>query len=167
LTKPLERYCEKSAWYGARAWDNRYRYVLLKSIEIALAGSIILVAVGLPAIAGALPEVGTLLMIFAHEAGLASAEAERWGVAVLAVSIVALEWILHARQYQDRWLLFRAVRDALKREDLLYATKAGCYAMVADAEQLFVERCDSIIALSPSPTLADRGKRQHVDQRAH
>jgi hypothetical protein len=56
----LKRVSTKSAWYGARAWDNRYRYLFLKSVEVALE-----LAIGLG-------------------------------------------------RYQQRWLLFRATRDAFE-----------------------------------------------------
>jgi hypothetical protein len=127
----LKRSNAKSAWYGARAWDNRYRYVFLKGVEVALAAGIPLVAVGIPALGVPLPpEIG------------------QWAVAVLGAAVVALELIIHGGQYQHKWLLFRATRDALKREDLLYAAKAGCYGTVPAAEPLYAERCDSIMAMS-------------------
>jgi hypothetical protein len=42
--------------------------------------------------------------------------------------------------------LYRATREALKREDFLYSAKAGPYSDARDADTLFVERSDSIMS---------------------
>lgn len=53
---------------------------------------------------------------------------QKWVVAVLGALIGVIEAVLQLGQYQQNWLLYRATREALRREDFLYSAKAGPYA---------------------------------------
>ena len=127
---PLARLSEQSAWYGKRAGQNRFRYNLLKSIQLFLAAAIPVVAV-----AGA-------------------SNMQRWATAILGASIGVVEGLIQLGQYQQNWLLYRATREALNREEFLHGAKAGPYSDAPDPERLFIERCDAIMSGENSKWLA-------------
>jgi hypothetical protein len=118
----LDKLRQQSAWYGAGARRNQSRYIALKSTQIILAAAIPVVAVA---------AVGATL---------------RWTTAILGALIGIIEGIIQLGQYQQNWLLYRATREALKREDFLHEAKAGPYAAATDADTLYVERADAIIS---------------------
>ena len=118
----LEKITQQSSWYGRRARYNRSVYVVLKGVEILFAAAIPVVSVA------------------------AAGEAQRWTNAGLGALIGIIEGLLQLGQYQQNWLLYRATRESLKREDLLHSGKAGPYSGAADPDALFIERCDSIIS---------------------
>ena len=119
---PFEKLSMQSSWYGERARQSRSRYILLKSTQILFAAAIPVVAV----------------------AGLSNTQ--RWATAILGTLIGVIEGLIQLGQYQQHWLLYRATREALKREEFLHSAKAGPYAGVPDPDRLYFERCDSIIS---------------------
>jgi hypothetical protein len=118
----LDKLRAQSAWYGAGARGNHSRYVALKTTQIILAAAIPVVAVA---------AAGVTL---------------QWTTAILGALVGIIEGILQLGQYQQNWLLYRATREALKREDFLHEAKAGPYATATDADTLYVERADAIIS---------------------
>ena len=129
-SSPLDLISQQMSWYGDQARLNRSRYVLCKSTQIIFAATIPVVAVA---------DAGNI---------------QRWSTAVLGALIGILEGLIQLGQYQQNWLLYRATREALRREMFLHSGKAGPYAGVADPDTLFVERSDSIISGENSKWLA-------------
>jgi hypothetical protein len=119
---PVERITHLSAWYGEKAHRNRTYYQTLKATQIVFAASIPVVAVS------------------------GAGDIQRWTTAVLGSLVGIIEGFIQLGQYQQNWLLYRATREALKREDFLYSAKAGPYSEARDADTLFVERSDSIMS---------------------
>jgi hypothetical protein len=77
----------------------------------------------------------------------ATATVQRGINAVLGALVGVIEGILALGQYQQTWLLYRATREALRREELLFSESAGPYAQASsNATQLFIERSDAIMS---------------------
>ena len=119
---PFEKISEQGKWYSERARRNRSRYTALKTTQIVLAAAIPVVSVA------------------------AMADVQRWISAILGALIGIIEGVIQLGQYQQNWLLYRATREALKREEFLYSAKAGPYAGIPDVDKLYVERSDAIIS---------------------
>ncbi len=64
---------------------------------------------------------------------------------ILTAAVPILVGIDKTKQYQKTSILYRGVCEKLKQEKFLFATKTGEYKN-DDRFQIFVERCESIIA---------------------
>jgi hypothetical protein len=117
-----EKLAQQSEWYGNRAKHNRRLFVLLKGMQIIFAAAIPVVSV-----AGA-------------------ADVQRWATAALGALVGIFEGFIQLGQYQQNWLVFRATREALKREEFLFSAKAGPYSGVPELDALYANRCDAIIS---------------------
>jgi hypothetical protein len=84
---------------------------------------------------------------------------QRLASAILGALVGVLEGVLQVGQHQQNWLLYRATREALKREELLFQGKAGPYVSESNSEQLFVERCDAIISGENAKWLGSQDQR--------
>ena len=118
----VEKMSQQSVWYGERARRARSRYAALKSTQIVFAAAIPVVAVA------------------------AAGNIQRWTTAVLGALIGIIEGFIQLGQYEQNWLLYRATREALKREEFLYGAKAGPYSGAQGPDTLYAERCDAIIS---------------------
>jgi hypothetical protein len=78
---------------GDKSQKNRTMYVRLKGVQIVLAAAIPVVSVA------------------------AASDPQRWTSAGLGAPIGIVEGFLQLGQYQQNWLLYRATREALKREE--------------------------------------------------
>jgi hypothetical protein len=70
----------------------------------------------------------------------------RWPTAVLGALVGVIEGLIQLGQFQQNWLLYRATRESLKREEFLHEAKAGPYSAANDPDTLYFERCDAIIS---------------------
>ncbi len=129
---PFEAISEQSDWYGERASRNLSRYKLLKGAQIVFAAAIPVVSVA------------------------AAANAQRWASAILGALIGIIEGMIQLGQYQQNWLLYRATRESLKREEFLHSAKAGPYAGAADPDILFIDRSDAIVSGENAKWLASQ-----------
>jgi hypothetical protein len=118
----FDKLSRQSSWYGTEAQRNRSLYVWLKGIQIFFAAAIPVVAV------------------------TGGGNVQRYTTAALGAVIGIVEGSIQLGQFQQNWLLYRATREALKREDLLHSGKAGPYSGAPDPDTLFVERCDAIVS---------------------
>ena len=66
--------------------------------------------------------------------------------AALGALIGIIEGVLQLGHYHENWVSYRATREALKREDLLFQGNAGPYATSEGPERLFIERSDVIMS---------------------
>jgi Protein of unknown function (DUF4231) len=121
-TTPSEKLAQQSAWYGERARYNRTYYTILKGTQIVFAAAIPVVAVA------------------------SASSVQRWTTALLGALVGVIEGLIQLGQYQQNWMMFRAAREALKREEFLHSAKAGPYAGTQDPDTLYVDRCDAIIS---------------------
>ena len=129
---PFEKISAQSTWYGAKAQRNRSIYTLLKSIQILFSAAIPVVSLA------------------------TASKCSKWGIAILGASIGVIEGFLQLGQFQQNSLLYRATREALRREEFLHSGKAGPYSGAADAGVLYVERCDAIISGENTKWLASQ-----------
>jgi hypothetical protein len=127
---PFDRITKQSTWYGDKSAKNRTMYVRLKSAQLILAAAIPVVSVA------------------------AASNPQRWTSAGLGALIGIVEGFLQLGQYQQNWLLYRATREALKREEFLYSAGAGPYFDAASRDALYIERCDAIMSGENSKWLA-------------
>jgi len=119
ITQEIE---DQSQWYGARARSNRRYFFILKAVQIIIAAAIPVVA-----LAG-------------------SSTSGKWVTAILGALVGIVEGILQLGQFQQNWLLYRATRQALKRESFLYAAQAGPYIGATELEKLYAVRCDAVMS---------------------
>ena len=121
----IEKIAVQSDWYGKQARQSRSRFIGWKSVQIVLAATIPIISIG----------NGQDFQI-----------TQRWLTGSMGALIGIIEGILQLCHYQENWLLFRATREALRREDLLFTSRAGPYANIPDAETQYVERTDAIMS---------------------
>ena len=136
---PLEYILQQSSWYAVRSRYNRSIYISLKSIQIVCAAAIPVVSVAAPS------------------------NTQRWTTAGLGALVGILEAITQLGQYQQNWLLYRATRESLRREQLLRSAGVGPYAGVTNSDAIYIERCDAVMSGEHSKWLtsqqqADSGK---------
>lgn len=109
----------QSDWYAKKAQACRATYWRLKATQIAMTAAI------------------PVSVVF---------NGKGWVQAVLGALVGIAEGILQMGRYHENWLLYRATREALKREDLLYAGGVGPYAGQTDPRRVYIERADSILS---------------------
>ncbi len=131
---PFDRIAKQSTWYGDKSQKSRTTYVRLKGTQIVLAAAIPVVSVA------------------------AASNPQRWTSAGLGALIGIVEGFLQLGQYQQNWLLYRATREALKREEFLYGAGAGPYAEAGGKDALYIERCDAIMSGENAKWLATQQK---------
>jgi hypothetical protein len=115
----ISKIAAESDWYGKKSQACRTAYLRLKTIQIVMTGAI--------------------------PAGAAFG-GPHWISATLGALVGIAEGILQIGRYQENWLLYRATRQSLKREDLLYASGIGPYSGAPDPERTYIERAGSIIS---------------------
>lgn len=120
--KTLQTIEEQSSWYASRSRQSRRTYIWLKGIQIVFAAAIPVIAVAV------------------------TGDIQRWITAALGALIGIIEGFLQLGQYQQNWLLYRATRAALRREEFLHAACAGPYVGVPDPDRAYIERCDAVIS---------------------
>jgi hypothetical protein len=130
----FDRITQQSKWNGDKSQKNRTVYVRLKGMQIVLAAAIPVVSVA------------------------AASDPQRWTSAGMGALIGIVEGFLQLGQYQQNWLLYRATREALKREEFLYGAVAGPYAGAASRDDLYIERCDAIMSGENAKWLATQQK---------
>ena len=120
------RVADQLQWFDKNSKKNKRWFMHLKVIEIVL-------SLCIPFLAGYLTT---------GNAG--------WNVAVglLGVVIAAIAGILTLVKFQENWIEYRKVSEALQAEKFLYLAKSGPYSRKKVVFSLFVERFEGIIANS-------------------
>jgi len=67
-------------------------------------------------------------------------------IGALGALITFLEGMLQLNQYQQNWISFRGVCEALKREKYLYLANATPYAGLADPRAFLAERVETLVS---------------------
>lgn len=131
-------------WHNEKARWNKRRYYCVE-IATLLAGA-------------AIPIVNLWAANDPYWAGVLSAVLG--GVIVLAVAIGKLF------KFQENWLQYRTLVEALEREEALYAWGASEYAPADKAarNRLFVERIENILASATSQFVAMHRARNAEEQ---
>jgi hypothetical protein len=128
----LEKIREQSAWYGKKARNNQKIFFVFKTVEIVMAAAIPIIVLS------------------------GATNIQKWISALLGALIGIIEAVLQLGQYQQNWLLYRATREALRREDFLRSAQAGPYAGQPNPDSLFVERADTIMSGENSKWLSSQ-----------
>lgn len=87
--------------------------------------------------------------------------------ASLAALIVVSSSVAKLLKYQENWLSFRAIAEALEREKELYEHEVGDYAVAQNPrEKLLVERIENMLASTTSQFLSAHRAEQPQGQPA-
>lgn len=114
-----ERLDDQIAWYSRSSQRHRRAYYVLKTITIASAGAIPVVA---------------------------AANADAVVMAMLGSLVLAVESVQQLLQNQQHWTAYRLTAEDLKRERSLFLSRAGPYRTAKDAHALLVERMEGRVA---------------------
>lgn len=119
-----ERVDDQMNWYDRKSSWNQKRYKGLRFVATGL----------------------SLIIPFAT--GFLSDDRDwlKYAIGVSAIGIATIEYILSMNNYHENWVEYRATQEALKREKILYQTKAGRYKNAETPFQDFVVRCETIMA---------------------
>lgn len=110
-------------WYSSKSLWNKKRYHLIKTV-------IICISVSIPFLTGLIGDNATVAFWLKILIGIGG------------IIIATGEGILSLQKYQDNWMEYRQASETLKREKMLYLTKAGPYRSEANLQQL-VERIEN------------------------
>jgi hypothetical protein len=134
----LARLDDQLGWYEASAKRSQRSYRALKLVALVI---------------GAAIPVGAALGASAAVAG------------VLGGIVVVLEGVQQLFHYQENWLRYRGVAEALRTEKHLFEARAGSYATASDRLPLLAERIEALFAQERSAWTADQSRslRHHDD----
>lgn len=127
----LARLDEQLEWYDAAAGRSQRWYRSLKLLTLVL-GAAIPVAAALGASAGV--------------------------AGVLGGIVVVVEGAQQLFHYQENWLRYRGVAEALRTERHLFDATAGAYATAPQPLQLLAERIEVLFAQERSAWTADQSR---------
>lgn len=114
-----DRVDDQIAWYDKKSSKNKKYTITIRVVEVILSASIATVAVIVPA---------TFLQAT---------------VAIIGLALTITAGIGTINKFQDNWIQYRMMAEALKREKCLYMTKSGHYKN-GDTFTLFVERVETL-----------------------
>ena len=120
-----DRYTDQVDWYGRRASENQTRYRIMQWPVVVLA-ALTPVLIEMP-----LPEG------YAHVPTF------------ISVIVAIFTGGLQTFKYQENWLNYRTIAEALRREQYYFEARVEGYASAVDEVQrrsLFVERVEALIA---------------------
>lgn len=115
-----ERVDDQYGWFEKKSSRNQLWYKLLNFSVIALTAVMPLAIVYCPCLA-------------------------KWASAACAVMLGAVNFF----KFEEKWKIYRATAETIKRERLLFINEAGKYKE-GNADELFIEIIESIIAESNS-----------------
>ena len=121
---PVRRVEEQSSWHSKKATWNKRRYYTLEIATLA---------------AGALIPIVNVW-------GVDSPYWMRVWSAVLGSVVVLAAGLNKLFKFQENWLHYRAVTEALKRERELFGALVGDYADQARRNALLVERTEALLS---------------------
>lgn len=133
----LERLDGQIAWYDRKGRECQHRYKGLKTVVIAAAAAIPVVAA---------------FDVPVYVAG------------ILGAVVVVVEGILQAFQYHQNWITYRSTAEALKHEKYLYLGRADVYAESKNPMRVLAERIESLISQEHARWISSR---RHRDEEEH
>lgn len=117
-----KRYIDSISYYDTQAERNKRLYTLFQ-------WSVIVISAVLP-----------VLVVSAAK------EDYKWATVALSLLLAIGTSSLKAFKFQENWLNYRQVAEALKQEQYFYQSEIGPYSSVSDKRALLVERVESLIA---------------------
>lgn len=118
-----ERVENQQNWYDRKSSMFQRKYKRMKAAVIILSGL-------LPLGAGFINQGGIVLQVL---------------VGAMGTAVAILEGMLSLNQYHENWLNYRKSAEFLKREMLLFQTRAGAYAYADDSFRLLVQRVEDYL----------------------
>ena len=76
---------------------------------------------------------------------VAGGEVERWAAAAISVVVAIGTAAMNTFKYQDNWINYRTICEALRREIHLFQARVPPYREPGDHRALFAERVEAII----------------------
>ena len=119
-----DRVDDQMSWYDSKSTWNQKRYKQLRFLATGL----------------------SLLIPFATGFLTDNRDWLKWSIGAAGIGIAIIEYLLSMNNYHENWVEYRATAEALKREKLLFLTKAGRYQKSESPFQDFVVRCEAIMA---------------------
>ncbi len=110
-------------WFSGKSQSNQKSFKHLRVAEIVFAATI-------PFLTGRIEDGDVALKII---------------IGILGVSIAVISGFLAIYKYQENWIHYRTVSEALKREKYLFLTKTTPYEK-PDAYGLFVKTIETILS---------------------
>jgi hypothetical protein len=121
-----DRYFDQINWYDGKAQENQTKYRRLQWTLIILA-----------AMTPALIELDLNELIGSGFGHLAT---------VTSVVVAILTAAMKTFKYQENWINYRTTCETLRKEKYFYDGGIGEYRSAANAEAIFIERVESVIA---------------------
>ncbi|MCO6541594.1 MAG: DUF4231 domain-containing protein [Lactobacillus sp.] len=119
-----ERLEDQIQWYDIKSSKQKKYYYFLHGLQIVLSASI-------PVMIGFASKLKWILMI----------------VSIIGGLITIIEGLTSMTKFHEKWIQYRQICEALKREKYMYKNAAGVYDdSNADLEKTLVQRCESIIS---------------------
>lgn len=110
-------------WFSTKSQDNQKMFKRLRVSEVIFAAAI-------PFLAGHIADGDTAIKI---------------SIGILGVAIAIISGLLSIYKYQENWIHYRTVSEALKREKYLFLTKTSPYEK-QNPEGLFVKTVETILS---------------------
>lgn len=113
----------QAEWFSNKSQSNQRAFKRLRVAEVVFAAAI-------PLLVGHITNGDTALKI---------------AVGVLGAAIAVISGLLAIYKYQENWIHYRSVSEALKREKFLFLTKTSPYEK-SDPDGLFVKTIETILS---------------------
>ena len=121
-----ERYQDQCGWYSRKSSTNKKRYYVFQTLIIGLPSVTALVlGIGIYC-----PEITWLRLV----------------ALAITSAVTVIAGLLKVFQFQEQWIEYRNTAENLKKEKYLYVARLDEYAAAVSAEQLFIERVESLIS---------------------
>lgn len=119
-----ERLDEQINWYDKKSQLEKKWYYRIRTSQLMLSASI-------PVLTGFVLNYHWILK----------------GIAIIGATITILEGISSVKKYHEKWIQYRTIAEALKKEKFTFSAHAGVYdSENIDTFKTLVERCESIIS---------------------
>jgi hypothetical protein len=118
-----QRVDEQINWFDKKSSTNKKMFMFLRATEIVL-------ALLVPFLAGYVHDIQGLVTFF---------------IGILSIIVAAIASILTLYKFQENWIEYRMMAEALKYEKFLFLAKAGPYKDEVSFAN-FVERIENILS---------------------
>lgn len=119
-----ERLNNQITWYDSKSQFEKKHYYHIRTLQLFFSSSI-------PVLTGLVLNCHYILTV----------------IAILGALVTVLEGISSVKKYHEKWIQYRTIAEALKKEKYIYSVSAGVYdSEDTDTLKTLVERCESIIS---------------------
>lgn len=119
-----ERLDDQISWYDNKSQFEKKHYYAIRTFQLIFSASI-------PVLTGLVLQYHFILTV----------------IAILGALVTVLEGISSVKKYHEKWIQYRTIAEALKKEKYTFSVSAGVYDQKdTDDLKTLVERCESIIS---------------------